>query len=126
MTPTQERLDFAAPATRGASRHDGPRTSRAAGRSMTGPILRDQQAVVLEAVAGCGRANAHDVQRWLAEHGRPLIERNGIGSRFRELRENGWLRLLPDVQHERVGQVHEPTDAGRERLAAVLAERGES
>jgi hypothetical protein len=59
---------------------------------MSGQTLRDQQALVLEAVACQERgANAHEVQTWLRAHGRPCPERNAIGTRFRELRDTRHL-----------------------------------
>ncbi len=110
---------FDAPSTRGASRKSDPATSRDAGRSMTGMVLRDQQALVLEAVAARGEANPHEVQTWLRAHERPCPERNAIGSRFRELTEMGMVRPEgtrpgPSGRGEQVVAV---TDKGREWVA---------
>lgn len=105
--------------TRGRSRKTGPATSKAGADIMSGGRLREQQAKVLHAVADLGTANAHEVQDWLAERDY-RIERNAVGSRFAELRDLGWVRMLPKDQHTKVGQVHEATDAGRQRLARYL------
>lgn len=111
-------LEYAA--TRGASRKSDPQTCRDGADVMSGDHLRRQQARVLHAVTDLGSANAHEVQRWFRDHDW-LIERNAVGSRFAELCERGWLRLLPGVSHRDIGKVHEATEAGRLRLDRYLA-----
>ena len=124
---TQASLFDYAPTTARAARTDGP-TQKAAAKAMSGHILRDQQAIVLEATAGCGvrGANAHEVQTWLRDRGRTAPERNAVGSRFRELSEKGLVRLDrtrpgPTGQPEKV---YVATEIGRRVVAALLAERG--
>lgn len=118
-------FDYAATQGR-AGRHDGP-TQKAAAKAMTGPILRDQQALVLEAIAGrdVRGANAHEVQTWLRDRGRNAPERNAIGTRCRELVDLGMIRLDrtrpgPTGQPEKV---YVATEVGRrfirERLEAA-------
>lgn len=115
------------PTTARARRTDGP-TQKAAAKAMCGHILREQQAIVLEAVAGreIHGANAHEVQTWLRDRGRNAPERNAVGSRFRELAEKGLVRLDrtrpgPTGQPEKV---YRATEDGRKVAAAILAERG--
>lgn len=95
---TTDQLDlFAAPATRGASRRSDPQTSRDAGRSMEGQTLRDQQALVLSAVAAIAkpyngsRASAFDVSGWVRVTGGE-IQQNVAAKRIGELVSLGMLR----------------------------------
>ena len=88
---------FEAPATRGASRRSDPQSSRDAGRSMSGEVLRDQQALVLRlvaevAAAGDGDATAAEVARhaWV-RHGLHL-QQNVAAKRLGELREKAMVR----------------------------------
>lgn len=89
MSVVQERLDFDAPATRGASRQSDPWTARAAGRSMQGQVLRDQQQLVLDAVRYLGTATAWEVHRDVCT----LIQQNVIAKRLSELRDLGLVRV---------------------------------
>lgn len=116
---------FDAPATRGASRRREPQTSREAARSMSGHVLRDQQAFVLRVLASLAdpanewKATAAEVARFaLVKHYRPL-QQNVAAKRLGELREKGLVR----EQGTRPGWTGRPcicfalTAAGREWLA---------
>lgn len=124
MTAVQERLDFNAPATRGASRRSDPRTSVDAGRSLEGQPLRDQQALVLGAVVQMGDATAfelweHLYARFIAGYPRSPKE-NVIARRLTELRELGMVRLTGETRpgsSHRKQQVWAVTEAGRQATA---------
>lgn len=123
MTYTQPPL-LDAPATRGSSRKRDPRTSRDAGRSMTGTILRDQQWMVLYFAdrAGRSRDGATAWETWVVGGGHQhshAIKENVISKRFGELRDLGLLRLTGETRpgsSHRLQQVHVVTDAGAEVL----------
>lgn len=114
---------FGAPATRGASRRSDPHTSRDAGRSMSGDVLRDQQALVLGALSWHEDATAFELwgdlwQRFLPGHPRGPKE-NVVARRLTELHEMGLIRLTGDTRpgsSSRRQQVWEITDKGREVL----------
>ncbi len=121
MTATQDRLfDFAA--TRGASRTTDPWTSVAAGRSLEGKPLRDQQSLVLAAVGVLCRfvddATAYEVWDYLHDRGSRTKE-NVVSKRLGELTSLGLVRLTgasrPGSSH-RQQQAYGLTDAGREAL----------
>lgn len=108
---------FDIPATRGASRRSDPATSREAARSVSGEVLRDQQALVL----GCirGDATAWEITTVLLHRGHG-VQQNVVAKRLTELRELGMVRLTgetrPGVSHRRQ-QVWTVTDKGREAVA---------
>ena len=108
---------FDAPATRGASRASDPRTSRDAGRSMTGQVLRDQQALVLGCVGST--ATAWEITTTLLRRGH-RVQQNVVAKRLSELRELGLVRLTggtrPGSSH-RHQQVYALTERGREVAA---------
>lgn len=125
MTPTQTRLDFDAPATRGASRASDPATSREAGRSMQGKALKQQQEDVLRAARRTGRDfTAYEVWSYMERTftRRPdgsvvgPIKENVISKRLGELRDLGLMRLTGTTRpgsSYRGQQVHAVTEAGR-------------
>lgn len=84
---TQERL-FEYGVTRGASRGTDPQTSVDAGRSMSGRILRDQQALVLRAVEWLEYATAWEVHCHLGYR----VQQNVCAKRLGELHELGLVR----------------------------------
>lgn len=110
---------FDAPATRGASRKSDPTTAVAAGRSMSGAHLRDQQRLVLHAAEVCGHwakgATAYEVWSLLNRQGNRIKE-NVVSKRLGELAELGMVRLTgatrPGSSH-RHQQVFEVTEDGR-------------
>lgn len=115
---------FDAPATRGASRASDPQTSRDAARSMSGEVLRDQQALVLGALAWHEDATAFELwgdlwQRFLPGHPRGPKE-NVICKRLGELAEMGMVARTGDTRpgsshrHQMVWRI---TDKGREAVA---------
>ena len=118
----QPRL-FDSQPTRGASRVSDPQTSRDAGRSMSGHVLRDQQRLVLTALADCcrvrGDGNAWEVWQSLTSRGR-LVKENVISKRLGELRSLGLVRVAgaprPGSSH-RKQLVFVVTDKGRDWLA---------
>lgn len=85
---------FDAPVERGASRQADPWTSREAGRSMSGAVLRAQQALVLEAVAQAAPrldlncVNAYEVVRHLGER---APQQSVVSKRIGELVDLGLL-----------------------------------
>lgn len=79
---------FDAPVARGASRASDPATSRDAGRSMSGAVLRVQQRQVLRAVAWLGTATSYEVHRHLGYR----VQQNVAVKRLGELRELGLVR----------------------------------
>ncbi len=122
MTPEALTLPFYA--TRGASRHDGPATSRAAGRSLDGQHLRDQQALVLTALCDmhrrlCNGGNAWEIQSRLLERGKG-VQQSVVSKRLGELRAKGLVEIVgerPGSSH-RMQQVYVPTPAGLGWVAA--------
>lgn len=104
---------FDAPATRGASRQSDPATSREAARSVSGTVLRDQQALVLSAVGYA--ATAYEVWERLSARGHRVKE-NVCSKRLGELRELGMVRLTGMTRpgsSSRPQQVFALTDEGR-------------
>lgn len=80
--------------------------------------LRDQQTLVLEALVDMQRrdprgANAFELQSWMRDRGIDRgIERNAIGSRFRELDKWFGFVVLVGERHALTGQpekVYAPT-----------------
>lgn len=120
MSVQQLSLDIAPPRKRTATVID-----RRTGLPV--PALRRQQALVLEAVVGRDGGNAWQVQEWLRARGLRAPETNAVGTRFKELADQGWLVQIED----RPGSTGQPqhsytaTAAGRERLVAWLATEGE-
>lgn len=118
MTPIQERL-FEPEATRGASRATDPWTARAAAHSMEGPVIRDQQRLVLHAVQVCCRfvddVTAYEAWDLLHDQGNRIKE-NVVSKRLGELVEMGLVRLTgatrPGSSH-RQQQAYGLTEAGR-------------
>lgn len=106
---------FAAPATRGASRRDGPGTSRAAGRSMSGQILRDQQMRVVDALGRLGDATAWEVTGWLNCGAIQPVQQNVISKRLGELRDLGMVRETGETR---------PGSSHRHQMVFALTERG--
>lgn len=106
---------FDAPVTRGASRQSDPQTSRDAGRSVSGHVLRDQQRRVLAAVVRLGDATAWDVVSWLMSP----MQQNVASKRLGELAEMGAVELTGATREgssRRSLQVWRATDAGRDAL----------
>lgn len=115
---------FDAPVTRGASRRSDPQSSRDAGRSMSGEVLRYQQALVLGlvaevAAAGEGDATAAEVAQHAWEAHGLHLQQNVAAKRLGELREKAMVRETGT----RPGWTGRPclrfalTAAGREWLA---------
>lgn len=105
---------FDAPAERGASRGSDPATSREAGRSMSGQVLRDQQALVLGSVSASG-STAWQVTCDLLRRGH-TVQQNVVAKRLGELRDLGMVRLTGETRpgsSSRHLQVFALTDAGR-------------
>jgi hypothetical protein len=108
-------------ATRGASRADGPATSREAGRSLDGQVLRDQQSLVLRGVVSAdwpGRkdgATAWEV--WCELRSRPDCPKESVVSkRLGELAAAGMLRRTDQTRpgsSSRGQFVYALTTAGR-------------
>lgn len=99
------------PVTRGASRADGPQTSRDAGRSMSGAVLRDQQRLVLGAVAHLGTATAWEVHSKACN----LVQQSVISKRLGELVALGMVRPTGATRpgsSQRSQIVYEVTEAG--------------
>lgn len=113
---TQERLfDYAT--TRGASRATDPWTSVEAARSMSGPVLRDQQVLVLR---GLGHLDCTAYEVWLRLQDDPCRPKeNVVSKRLGELVDAGMLRptgkTRPGSSH-REQKVYELTEQGREWL----------
>lgn len=119
---------FDAPAERGASRQTDPVTSRGAGRSMSGEVLKDQQALVLGAIATLARwgrtCTAWELwcyfeTNFVTVSGEAPLrtpKENVISKRLGELRELGMVRetgeTRPGSSH-RHQMVFTLTDAGR-------------
>lgn len=108
------------PATRGASRKSDPATSREAGRSMSGHVLRDQQARVLGPFGPLGTATAYEVTGWLNVGSvfAPIKE-NVVSKRLGELVELGMLLRTGETRpgsSSRAQKVYTLTVAGREYL----------
>ena len=117
---------FDAPATRGASRASDPATSREAGRSMSGQVLRDQQALVLSALCAlhrrlCRGGNAFEVQCHL---GPRAPQQSVISKRLGELVERGMVEPFDHRPGPSSRQqiVYRPTREG----SAWISSRGES
>src|SRR5690554_2491050 len=90
---------FDAPATRGSSRRSDPATSRDAGRSISGPVLRDQQRHVLNFASRFRTFTAWEV--WKANHDDALCPKeNVISKRLGELVD---LRMIRDTADTRPG-----------------------
>lgn len=109
---------FDAPATRGASRRNGPETSRDAGRSVSGHVLRDQQALVLSAVRG--GSTAYEAWHHLVGTTSYLLKENVVSKRLGELEDRGVLRRTDERRPGSTGRmqiVFVLTDAGRAYLA---------
>lgn len=105
------------PATRGASRAADPRTSVDAARSMSGQVLRDQQALVLR---GLGHIDCTAYEVWLRLQDDPARPKeNVISKRLGELVAAGMLeptgRTRPGSSH-REQKVYAITQRGREFL----------
>lgn len=98
--------------TYGTSRSTDPRTSHVAGRTLFGSILRDQQRLVLGAVAHLGTATAWEVHSKVCT----LVQQNVVAKRLGELVELGMVRptgaTRPGSSH-RNQTVYEVTEAGR-------------
>lgn len=114
---------FDTQASRGASRRSDPQTSRDAGRTMAGPVLADQQALVLHALDVYCRwgddATAYELWTFLTEHGNRIKE-NVLSKRLGELRERGWARETGATRpgsSSRSQMAYAITDAGRARWA---------
>jgi len=111
---TQERLfDYAA--SRGASRGTDPQTSRDAAHSMSGPVLRAQQALVLGAVEWLKYATAWEIHCHLGYR----VQQNVCAKRLGELAELGLVRRGKGTRPGSSGRsltVWAVTDAGRAAL----------
>lgn len=103
---------FDAPPTRGASRATDPATSRDAARSLSGPVLRDQQALVLRSVDWLIEASAWEIHCHLGYR----VQQNVVAKRLGELVDLGMVRFTgktrPGSSH-RLQRVYALTDAGR-------------
>lgn len=114
MSQAETLFDYAA--TQGASRRSDPATSRDAGRSVSGPVLREQQGRVLAGLVSLGDATAWELTGWLNCGAVCPVKENVVSKRLTELRENGWARLTGETRpgsSHRLQQVHAVTDAGR-------------
>lgn len=101
---------FDAPATRGASRRTDPQTSRDAGRSMSGDVLRQQQALVLR---GLGHIDCTAYEVWLRLQDEPSRPKeNVISKRLGELVDAG---MVEPTGSTRPGSSHREQKAGQER-----------
>ena len=98
--------------TYGTSRSTDPQTSHDAGRSLFGSILRDQQRLVLGAVAHLGTATAWEVHSKVCT----LVQQNVVAKRLGELVTLGMVRPTGATRpgsSQRQQIVYEATDAGR-------------
>ena len=121
MSARQTESLFDAPASRGASRSDGPQTSRDAGRSIAGDVLRSQQSLVLR---GLGHIDCTAYEVWLRLQDEPSRPKeNVVSKRLGELVDAGMLRPTGKTRpgsSSREQKVYELTDKGRE----FIRERG--
>ena len=99
--PDQARLDLDAPATRGASRHSDPQTSKDAARSIR---MKERKREVVEAMTRLRfPSTARQIQQDMAQHGIQR-ERGSVASRLSQLEHDHLVA--------KVGIRNVPTSAG--------------